>query len=75
MAKFPKDAAIIKEGMKDLYLICLNAEKQKRIGAFKGGCKALISALQVGPSSFSPLLRLAPDPESVLCRSTGRMHR
>jgi hypothetical protein len=47
MAKFPKDAETVRKGMEHLWMVSVNAEKQKRIGSFKGGCKALITALQV----------------------------
>lgn len=47
MAKFPKDADTVRKGMEHMWMVTVNAEKQKRIGSFKGGCKALITALQV----------------------------
>lgn len=52
MSMFPKDANTVRKGMEHLWMVSVNAEKQKRIGNFKGGCKALISALQVGKYPF-----------------------
>ena len=54
IAKYPKDPEVAKKALEQLWWICVNAEKQKRIGAFKGGCKALIITLQV-TQFFIPL--------------------
>jgi hypothetical protein len=47
MQQCPKDPKVAEEGCAELWRICLNAEKQDRIGRHKNGCRALISVLQV----------------------------
>lgn len=47
MQRCPKDPKVAEEGCAELWRICMNAEKQDRIGKHKNGCRALISVLQV----------------------------
>ena len=54
MQECPKDPKVAAEGCAELWRICVNAEKQDRIGRHKNACSALINVLQVFPLLFSP---------------------
>jgi hypothetical protein len=49
MQECPKDPKVAAEGCAELWRICINAEKQDRIGRHKNACSALINVLQVFP--------------------------
>jgi hypothetical protein len=52
MQECPKDPKVAAEGCAELWRICVNAEKQDRIGRHKNACGALINVLQVPFSYF-----------------------